>query len=141
MFEFSNMGSRIREIREPVLKDGKISVEVIGKEDFQDYINSFADSCDIASIVARSVTEPELLNQRQGSYGDFTEFPKTYAEALQKVIDAKNLFDSLPQSNKDQFGNDVMTFISSLDDPEWPVKAGFVIPKDDTPDVKESAVE
>lgn len=141
MFEFSNMGSRICEIREPVLKDGKISVEVVGKEDFQDYISSFADSCDIASIVARSVTEPELLNQRQGSYGDFTEFPKTYAEALQKVIDAKNLFDSLPQSNKDQFGNDVMTFISSLDDPEWPVKAGFVIPNDDTPNEKESAVE
>lgn len=131
MFEFSNGGSRIREIREPVVKDGKLSVEVVGKEDFQDYIESFSDQVDLENIVARAMNgDTEALNQRIGSYGDFTTFPKTYAEALQRIIDAKNLFDSLPVSVRNNFENDVYKFVSSLDEPDFLDKIGYVKPTD-----------
>lgn len=127
MFKFSNHGDRFREIREPVFSDGSLSVEVVGKEDLYDYIQSFADSCDIQKLVNRALNgEPELLNQSVGSYGDFTEFPKTYAEALQKIIDAQNLFEKLPMENRSIFGNDVFKFIAGMDDPDWMTKAGFV---------------
>lgn len=136
MFKFSNGGSRIREIREPLLKDGKISVEVVGKEDIQDYINSFADSVDIEKIVARAMNgEPELLDQRKGFYGDFTEYPKTYAEMLDRVIQAQNIFEKLPLEVRNRFNNDPAQFIAGMDEKDWFEKAGFVVKKEE---VKES---
>ena len=140
MFEFSNGGSRIREIREPVMRDGHLVVEVVGKEDLQDYINSFGDSVDVELLVARAVNEPEILNQRQGMYGDFTEFPKTYAEVLDKITSATNLFNSLPVDVRSRFSNDVYTFISEMDKKDWAVKAGFVQPESSS-DVNESEVK
>lgn len=140
--KFSNMGTPYRIIREPALtKDGHLEVVEVGKEDMRDYINSFSDSCDIENIVARAMNgEPELLQARQGAYGDFTQFPKTYAEALQKVIDATNLFNSLSVDVRSRFDNDVFKFISQLDEPDWAVKAGFVQPPADE-DVKEGVAE
>ena len=130
MFEFSNGGSRFRQIREPLVKDGKISVEVVGKEDLQDYINSFADSVDVDLIVARAVNgDPDALNQRQAMYGDFTQFPKTYAEMLDKMIQGQTLFESLPLDVRNRFDNNVYTFLSQMDEPDWLEKAGFVQPK------------
>ena len=136
MFKFSNGGSRIREIREPLLKDGKISVEVVGKEDIQEYINSFADSVDINNIIERAMNgEPELLEQRKGYYGDFSEYPKTYAEMLDRVIQAQNIFEKLPLEVKNRFNNDPIQFIAGMDDKDWLEKAGFAVQKEE---VKES---
>lgn len=140
MFKFSNGGSRIREIREPVVKDGKWSVEVTGKEDFQDYIESFSDSCDIENIVRRAINgDDSALNQRFGAYGDFTVYPKTYAEALEKMIAANNLFLSLKPEVRAVFDNDIFTFISEMDKPGWAEKAGFVVP--DEKEEKEGLAE
>lgn len=140
MFEFSNAGSPFREIRQPVVRDGKVVVEVVGKENFNDFINSFADSCDINVLVSRAVNgEPEVLNRRQGMYGDFTQFPKTYAEVLQRVINANSLFDSLPADIRVRFDNDVYKFISEMDNADWFEKAGFVQKK--TEEVKEEVKE
>ena len=45
-WSYSNPGTRERLIRKPLLKDGKLSVEVVGKEDYFEYIQSFADQID-----------------------------------------------------------------------------------------------
>lgn len=138
MFKFSNGGSRYREIREPLLKDGKISVEVVGKEDIQEYIDSFEDSCRIENIVARAMNgEPELLDQRKGFYGDFTDYPKTYAEMLDRVIQAQNIFENLPLEIRNRFNNDPVQFIAGMDEKDWFEKAGFAVQKEE---VKESEI-
>lgn len=140
-WSFSNPGTRERLIRKPLLKDGKISVEVVGKEDLYDFIQSFADQCDIESIVLRAANgEPELLSRRSGTFGDFTVFPKTYAEVLQKVIDATSMFEGLSPDIRGRFDNDVYKFISSMDDADWLERAGFVT-ADNVPPVDEKESE
>lgn len=123
----SNIGSPYRPIREAVAKkDGSVAVEVVGQEDFREYINSFKDQCDVQLLVERAMNgEPELLNQRSGAYGDFTNMPKTFAEVCQKVIDANRLFESLPADKRANFDNDVFKFLASADDPEFLVKTGW----------------
>lgn len=126
-FEFSNPGSPIREIRAAVWKDGELKVEVVGKENLQAEIDSYADSCNIDLLVQRCVNgEPDILNQRQGFYGDFTEYPKTYAEMVEMMVNAKSYFDSLPLEIRNKFNNDVNVFISEMDQKDWFEKAGFV---------------
>lgn len=140
MFEFSVSGSRIKEIREPVIKDGKWSVEVTGKEDLQDYIESFSDSCDLENIIKRAIAgDEDALNQRIGTYGDFTVFPKTYAEALEKMANAQNFFSTLKPEIRAAFNNDIFEFISELDKPDFAEKIGIVKPSDD--EVKEGIAE
>lgn len=136
MFEFSNMGTPYRIVREPALsKDGKLEVVEVGKEDMRAYINSFADSCDVETIVSRAMNgEPELLEMRKGAFGDFTQFPKTYAEALQRVIDAKNIFDGLSADVRSRFDNDVFKFVSEMDNEDWLEKAGFKSFEEDVED-------
>lgn len=139
-FEFSNPGSPIREIRAAVWKDGQLSVDVVGKENLQAEIDSFADSCNIEMLVQRCVNgESDILNQRQGFYGDFTDYPKSYAEMVQLMVNAKSYFDSLPLEIRNKFNNDVNVFISEMDKKDWFVKAGFVTPAVDdvVPEVKE----
>ena len=95
---FSNPGSPIHEIYSPVVKDdGSIELEVSGVENTDEYIQSFLESCDINVIVSRIENgELDLLNQRTGSFGDFTDMPKTFAEMLQLKIDSELMFNSLP---------------------------------------------
>lgn len=118
---FSVAGSPVRIIYSPqVQRDGSIVIVESGKEDFQAYIQSFVQSCDIAYIMA-SVANGDLgaLNRVQGSYGDFTKVPKTYAEFLQLQIDAKNTFDQLPVDVKAKFDNDVNKFMVNAGEKEW----------------------
>lgn len=136
-FQFSNIGSRYREIREPVLEDGRRVVKVVGKEDLQDYINSFADACDVELLVRKAVNgDDTALNQRQGMYGDFSDFPKTYAEVLQRVIDAENLFQKLPPDVRARFENSTYKFISEMDEPDWALRAGLAAESAADPDEK-----
>lgn len=140
---FSVAGSPIRIIYSPeVQKDGSIVIVESGKEDFRAYIQSFAKSCDIAYIMA-SVANGDLgaLNRVQGSYGDFTKVPKSYAEFLQLQIDAKNTFDQLPSDVKAKFDNDVNKFMVNAGDNEWFEKLGIDLRNGEEVRVEEPKVE
>lgn len=115
---FSNPGSGVRPVRSPVVQpDGSIVVETVGKENLQDYINSFEDVTNINSVLARYQSgDPTALNARAELYGDFTVVPKTYAQMLQKVIDAEHLFDSLPADTRSKFGYDFHRFFAASAD-------------------------
>lgn len=118
---FSECGSDTVIEYSPIVKeDGTIELMESGKTNIQEYINSFEEECNLQNIIAR-YTNGDLtaLNKFSGTYGDFTEFPKTYAEVLQLQIDSRNLFNSLPIEIKEKFDNDENKFFVQSGSKEW----------------------
>lgn len=106
-----------------VLEDGKITLVESGKDNIKDMINSFRDSTDMSFILQRlAVGDTSVLSQRPVMYGDFTQMPTTYAEALQLVIDARREFNALPLDVKNSFNNDYRQYLASAGTPEWAEK-------------------
>lgn len=120
-------GSPIRVLYKPVVdKKGNIELEECGKENTQEIIQSYAESCDIQLILKNAMMgDVSGLQKVQGVYGDFTQMPKTYAEMLQLQIDAKNAFNGLPPDVKKQFDNDYNKFLMSAGESEWMEKLGI----------------
>lgn len=91
---------------------------VSGEYDFQEYIQSFADSCSLSALLARvkSTKDLSLLNQRDVEIGDelpsdpaelrrLSEQVDTVNQALQKIESeqkAKNVISGLSDSDLDQ---------------------------------------
>lgn len=120
-----------------VLEDGTIKLVVSGKDDIKAMINSFRDSTDMSFIIQRlAVGDTSVLNQRPGMFGDFTQMPTTYAEALQLVIDGRREFNALPLDIKNSFNNDFRQFLASAGTAEWHEKLSSLRPSDPVqPDV------
>lgn len=114
-------GSRVKKVYSPhVLADGTIELIETGKEDLQDYINSFADYTDLHQIIQRyQQGDIQALNARQPLYGDFTKLPGTLAEYMQLDMDCRTLFESLPAAVRQKFDNDVSKFLASSGSEEW----------------------
>ena len=76
---------------------GQVELKEDGTENLYDFIQSFAESTDIHAILRRYQNgEVDVLEKVQGFYGDITEMPHTYAEALQRISDSEKVFMSLP---------------------------------------------
>lgn len=89
-----------------------------GEYDFQEYIQSFADSCSLSALLARvkSTKDLSLLNQRDVEIGDelpsdpaelrrLSEQVDTVNQALQKIESeqkAKNVISGLSDNDLDQ---------------------------------------
>lgn len=131
-------GSPIRTLYKPVVdKKGNIELEECGKENTQEIIQSYAESCDIQLILQNAMMgDVSGLQKVQGFYGDFTQMPKTYAELLQLQIDAQNTFNSLPPDVRKSFDNDVNKFLMSAGEKDWLKKLGIdpdlnnIVPKE-----------
>lgn len=105
--------------RGKVERDGTINLVEDGVRDVYMDIQSHKDSCSIELALKRfALGDVSALQQRQGAYGDFTTFPRTFAEVLQVMINAENYFDSLPAEIRRNFDNDLNKFLASLDSPE-----------------------
>lgn len=122
-------GSRTRIVYSPkVNDDGTIDLIPSGKEDWYGLIQSYKDSVDVHCILARCVNgDMSALNKVQGFYADATKFPKTHAEMLQLMIDARNNFDKMPSDIKQKFDNDFNKWFASAGSDEWFEKCGFNI--------------
>lgn len=129
---FTNPGSPLHVLYAPkVNADGSVDLVESGVENTHDYIQSFERSTDLSVILARvGAGETQLLMQRPGSFGDFTQLPSTYAEALQLQIDSNNLFKSLPVDVKNKFDNDPSKFFAQSGTKEWYEKIESVLPKE-----------
>lgn len=57
------------------------------------------------------------VNQYKGDYGDFTRAPE-YQEALNSVMEANEMFMTLPAAIRKQFGNDPASFVEYVGNPE-----------------------
>ena len=115
--------------------DGTISLVESGKTDINEYINSFRDSTDMSYILSRlAAGDTSVLNPKTPFYGDFTEVPKTYAEALQMVIDGEKHFMQLPLDVRNQFDNDYRQWFAQAGSEDWMTKMNPVLIKDDVPE-------
>lgn len=123
-------GSREKIIYGPIFdKQGRMSLEEIGKENLYDYIQSHADSVDINIILKRfEQGDVSVLSRVQGAYGDFTQLPKTFAEALNTLIAAEQYFNSLPLEVRARFDHNFNQFIASMDSPTFASDMGITPP-------------
>lgn len=118
----SRHGERFKDTFSPVFTEtGSLDLVNDGKEDTYAYIQSFKDSVDVNQIIARFTASGDetLLNRRKALYGDFTEFPKTYAEALQRLTDAENIFNALPVEERAKYGYNPSEFIADIGSEKW----------------------
>lgn len=111
-----------------LMPDGTIKLDVVDHIDIKAEINSHASTCDMAYILSRlKFGDVSVLNGKQGVYGDFTVFPKTYAEMLQLVQSGEDAFDSLPLDVRASFDNDINKWFATIGTDEWSEK--MKIPK------------
>lgn len=105
-------------------KSGAEEVFPVGTENIQDFIDAAAPSCDLNVIIARvRAGELDLMQQAQGMYGDFTGMPQTLQEIMQTRIDAKYMYDNLPDETKKKLDFD--SFMKDAGSKEWLEGLGF----------------
>ena len=109
-------GERYRTEYEPVYDSrGVWHLEECGKTDVYLDIQSHAASCDLNIIMQRYRNgETDVLEQVQGTYGDFTGIPKNYADLMNAKITAEKLFMSLAPDVREKYGNSVEQFMSEI---------------------------
>lgn len=119
-------GSRYREDFVGKLdKDtGEISLVSVGKTDLFEYIQSFKDETDINTLIQRAEAG-DLTAFSSAVFGDFTDMPESYSDALNIVIEAEREFNHLPVEIKERFQNDFHQYIVSAGQPEWLEKLGI----------------
>lgn len=129
----SESGKRFKVNYTPTFSgNGSLELKEDGMIDTYAIIQSHRDSADINTIIARFTRgDVSALSARQGQYGDFTDFPKTYAEAQQKMIDATNLFMSLPVEERAQYNHNPAEFIADIGSEKWMKVLGIEIPKNE----------
>lgn len=113
----SNSGSRFLDTyKMQVMEDGRMELEKTGVIDVYDEINSHAESVDIHVILDRfqKTGDLTLFEKASGFYADITEMPNTYAELLQRVIDAEEIFASLSPDIRAQFNHSSSEFFASI---------------------------
>ena len=121
--------------------DGTIALTVSDRVDIKKEINSHRDETDMAYILSRLVAgDDSVLNPRVPMYGDFTQFPSSYAEMLNMVMAGEQFFDSLPIETRKQFDNDRGKWFASIGSDSWLTAMGFVR-REDNSDSTESVVE
>ncbi len=81
---------------------------------------SFQDETDINTIMAKFERTGllEHVNNFNGDYGDYTDVPTDYHAAMNQVIEADAMFQTIPAKIRAQFNNDPGTFLAFADDPQ-----------------------
>lgn len=125
---------------------GRVVLEESGRENLYDYIQSYAESCDIHVLMKRYANgDVDALSQKQGFYGDFLDFPKTYAEALNHMNEMERQFMALPVETREKFGNSFTEFLAASGEADFLDKLGIKAeePEEVTPaiQVKEEVKE
>ena len=83
--------------------------------------DSFKDDCDINRIVDRYARTGELprTNPIQAQYGDVSNLPESYLEAVNLVTQAEQTFGALPAAVRAECGNSPALFLERIKDPEF----------------------
>lgn len=113
-----------------LMSDGTIKLTEIDQIDIKAEINSHASTCDMAYILSKlRQGDVSVVNVTPGVYGDFTQFPKSYAEMLQLVQSGEDAFAALPLDVRNKFDNDVSKWFASIGSDDW--RSAMNIPKPD----------
>ncbi len=94
---------------------------------------AFRKECDINQIMKQYKKNGLLdhLNTHQGNYGDFLNF-EDYHASLNKILEAKDAFNSIPAEIRAKFDNDpsqFMSFAQNEENHEELVKMGLSTPR------------
>lgn len=118
---YANPGNPEKILYSPQFKeDGSMELIEAGKENLYDYIQSHKDSVDINIILKRFARgDVTALQRRQAVFGDFSDAPATYAEALNSMIVAEQYFNALPLETRARFDHNFHKFLVSLDRPDF----------------------
>ena len=124
----SNPGNPIKQLYSGSYNErGQVELKEDGTEDLYAYIQSFAESTDIHSILRRYENgEVDVLEKVQGFYGDITEMPHTYAEALQRIADSEKVFMSLPVDVRAKFNHSFSEFLAASQDVDFLDRLGLM---------------
>ncbi|UPW41031.1 internal scaffolding protein [Sigmofec virus UA08Rod_5707] len=110
-------------------EDGVLDLQVTGKENLYEFIQSHKESTDIHVLLTRFANgEEDVLSRMQGFYADVTSMPKTYAEVLNAVIVGEETFARLPVEVKQRFDNSFAVWLSSMDSPDFAKRMGVEPP-------------
>lgn len=125
----SNPGNPIKQLYSGSYNErGQVELKEDGTENIYDFIQSFAESTDIHAILRRYENgEVDVLEKVQGFYGDVTDMPKTYAEALQRIADSEKVFMSLPVDVRAKFGHSFSEFLAASNDADFLDRLGVQV--------------
>lgn len=141
----SNPGNPIKQLFSGFYNErGQVELKADGTENIYDFIQSFAESTDIHAILKRFENgEVDVLEKVQGFYGDITEMPHTYAEALQRISDSEKVFMSLPVEVRAKFGHSFSEFLAASQDADFLDRLGVQMDASaaSEPDIEKSVVE
>lgn len=117
----TNSGDKFHVLREGRLQpDGTIRLVETGRENIQEKINSFAPGCDMSLIISRlRMGDSSVLTMKSPVYGDFTQFPTSYAECLDLVHRSEDAFKNLPIDVRQSFDNDINKWFATIGTEEW----------------------
>lgn len=103
----ANPGSSVRILYSPKFDEkGVMSLVESGKENLYEFIQSHKESCDIHVILERFARgDVSALARVQGTYGDFSSMPRTYADMLNLVHSAEDAFSNLPVDERAKYGH------------------------------------
>ena len=78
---------------------------------------SFKDECDIGNIMKRFEKSGliEHVNRHDGKYGDYTNSPVSFHDAMNQVVAAQEMFMTLPAKIRKEFGNDPGAFLEAVE--------------------------
>lgn len=120
-------GCPVKQLYQPMYRDdGTWTLVESGVHDLYAEIQSHAGSVDIHEILRRFAQgDVGALERIQGAYGDFTQMPTTFAEALNTMLAAEQYFLGLPVETRAQFNHDYRQFIAAFDSPESLARLGL----------------
>lgn len=94
-----------------------------GTVNIYDEIQSHRESVELSTLLQRYAQgDISALNQMEGVYADVVDMPSTYAELFNRVRDAENSFNALPEDIRSLFDNSPVSFWQSIGTPEFATK-------------------
>lgn len=94
-----------------------------GTVNLYDEIQSHRQSVELSTLLQRYAQgDVTALNKIEGVYADVVDMPSTYAELFNRVRDAENSFNALPEDVRVLFDNSPVSFWQSIGTPEFASK-------------------
>ena len=116
----SVVGSVYKLEKQLVDRDGQKDLEVVGKTDFYQYIQSHKDSVDINVLLKRyQQGDVSALDRVKGQYLDISEAPKSLAEMYSFVSNASEFFNKLPLDVRKEYDFNPASFIADIGSDRW----------------------
>lgn len=112
-------GSGILPVYEFIDVDGSKCLVKTGEANIHAKIQAATPSVEMENLISRYLAgDTSALLVRQGSYGDFTKMPTTYAELYDRMNECEIFFNRLPAEIKAEYGNSMRNFWTHINEPK-----------------------